>query len=244
MNYITDIEKTIKTGKEREYFNIHQIRYQYILERVSSLNLQGKGTALDIGCFPPHIFNRLKKGPFSFAMHGISSNHERVKQKSIISLNIEKDKLPYKDSYFDLILMTELIEHLTVNPLVYLAEVKRVLKPKGILLITTPNAAHLKNRSKLLLGRSPSFSLNQLYETGNHDGSIYHRHNREFTMSELKHILKRAGLTTRQARYVSFYTPFRKGKHSALRLGGHIITNFVPPPRDSIYVEALAKKLK
>ncbi|KKR71910.1 MAG: hypothetical protein UU81_C0046G0010 [Microgenomates group bacterium GW2011_GWC1_41_8] len=43
---------------------------------------------------------------------------------------------------------------------------------------------------KLLRGQSPSFPLSQLLDTNLSNDSIYFRHNREFTMDELKEILR------------------------------------------------------
>lgn len=47
-------------------------------------------------------------------------------------------RLPFKDNYFDIVLMMEVIEHLA-NSSVALKEIKRVLKPGGLLYISFPN---------------------------------------------------------------------------------------------------------
>jgi SAM-dependent methyltransferase len=49
--------------------------------------------------------------------------------------------LDLSDDSFDLVVSFETIEH-TVNPKQFLSEVKRVLKPGGILIISTPNRHH------------------------------------------------------------------------------------------------------
>lgn len=50
----------------------------------------------------------------------------------------QKDKLPFKDNCFDIVTFIEVIEHVE-NPDAALKEIKRVLKPDGILHITTAN---------------------------------------------------------------------------------------------------------
>jgi 2-polyprenyl-3-methyl-5-hydroxy-6-metoxy-1,4-benzoquinol methylase len=51
---------------------------------------------------------------------------------------------PFPDSYFDCIVFTEVIEHVE-NPIDYLREFFRILKPGGFLILSTPNATSLKN---------------------------------------------------------------------------------------------------
>jgi len=56
------------------------------------------------------------------------------------------DKLPFRDGEIDLIYCSEVIEHLW-SPEAFLQEIKRVLKPGGYLLLTTPNQPNVFQRS-------------------------------------------------------------------------------------------------
>lgn len=58
--------------------------------------------------------------------------------------------LPYLDASFDLVLMTEVIEHLE-NHRAALSELARVLRPGGRLILTTPNIMRLDSRLGFLL---------------------------------------------------------------------------------------------
>src|SRR3989339_1030210 len=227
----------LTSPEELNYFVIHKTRYLIILEEILNLNFPKHSRVLDIGCYPLHLFHALEGEPFEFKMKGIASNHEPVKEKNIVQLNIEKEKLPFKSDSFDFVLMTEVIEHLTADPRMYLDEVRRVMKKNGRLLITTPNAAHLKNRMKLLAGKSAHFPLEQLYQTNPDDDSLYFRHNREFTMDELQQIIRASNFVLRTSKFMSFYTPFRKNRRTNLvKLAGYFITQFIPFLRDSLYV--------
>lgn len=53
--------------------------------------------------------------------------------------------MPFRDSSFDFIIATEVIEHVR-HPKLMLDELKRLLKSSAKLLISTPNVAHLTNR--------------------------------------------------------------------------------------------------
>lgn len=62
---------------------------------------------------------------------------EKCKGKSIL---VKGDllSLPFKDNYFDVVIASEVIEH-TLKPKKAIGELARVLKEKGILILTTPN---------------------------------------------------------------------------------------------------------
>jgi SAM-dependent methyltransferase len=58
--------------------------------------------------------------------------------------------LPYPDESFDLVVLTEVIEHLE-NHRTALSEVARVLRPGGRLILTTPNIMRLDSRLSFML---------------------------------------------------------------------------------------------
>lgn len=99
--------------------------------------------------------------------------------------NIEADAFPYTDGQFDLVLFAEIIEHLLNDPCKTLREIKRVLRPDGTLILTTPNVARLENVVRLIAGEN-------LYDPYSGYGP-YGRHNREYNRHELVHLLKHEG---------------------------------------------------
>ena len=58
--------------------------------------------------------------------------------------------LPFPDGSFDLAICTEVLEHLFA-PQRALAEIRRVLRPGGRVIVTVPNLAHWRNRLDLAL---------------------------------------------------------------------------------------------
>jgi SAM-dependent methyltransferase len=95
--------------------------------------------------------------------------------------NIESERFPYEDGTFAVVLFCEILEHLPVDPIHTLAEIHRVLRPAGTLILTTPNAARLDNLYRVMDGSN-------MYETLSGYG-VYGRHNREYTVSELNELL-------------------------------------------------------
>lgn len=101
--------------------------------------------------------------------------------------NIESDPFPYRDAEFDVILFCEIIEHLLMDPVAVLKEIKRVLKPGGTLILTTPNVSRLENVTKMVAGVN-------IYDPYSAYGA-YGRHNREYNKHELYLLLDYLGFT-------------------------------------------------
>jgi 2-polyprenyl-3-methyl-5-hydroxy-6-metoxy-1,4-benzoquinol methylase len=52
--------------------------------------------------------------------------------------NIEVDDLPYEDETFDVVVMSEIIEHFHFQPLTAMRRAFRLVKPGGFMFVTTP----------------------------------------------------------------------------------------------------------
>lgn len=102
--------------------------------------------------------------------------------------DIERQALPFEDESFDFALFLSVLEHLKNSPKVPLAEIRRVLKRGGYLILNTPNIASLKKRLYLLLGKSPFLDLNYLFNS-----TEYFGHMREYTCSEVRQMLEWSG---------------------------------------------------
>jgi len=73
----------------------------------------------------------------------------------VCDFNRPRVELPFPDATFDLAICTEVLEHL-LWPQALLAETRRVLAPKGVLIVSVPNITSLTYRLAWLLGRIPS----------------------------------------------------------------------------------------
>jgi glycosyltransferase involved in cell wall biosynthesis/SAM-dependent methyltransferase len=103
--------------------------------------------------------------------------------------NIEAETFPYDDNSFDVVLFCEIIEHLLTDPVHALTEIRRVLKPGGDLVLTTPNVARLENARRIIAGEN-------VYDPYSGHGP-YGRHNREYTQEDLFSLLTANGFTVR-----------------------------------------------
>jgi len=98
---------------------------------------------------------------------------------------VENDDFPYPDGEFDVVIFAEIIEHLLNDPCKVLREIRRVLKPGGTLLLTTPNVARLENVARIIGGAN-------IYDPYSGYGP-YGRHNREYNRHELVQLLEFEG---------------------------------------------------
>lgn len=106
------------------------------------------GRWLDSGCakgFLLKIASQRGWEPYGFDVSSYAVNEARKNcpDARLFVLSAE-DKLPFGDSFFEVITALELIEHLKA-PENFFKEVYRILKPNGLLFITTPNIASLFN---------------------------------------------------------------------------------------------------
>ena len=107
--------------------------------------------------------------------------------------NAEKDCFPYGDAYFSTVLCCELVEHLTEDPMHMMAEINRILRPGGHLVLTTPNIASLRAIAAILSGYHPGFF--PAYIRPRVEGEEPEaRHNREYTAREIALLFHYAGL--------------------------------------------------
>lgn len=90
----------------------------------------------------------------------------------IVYCDLNKDSLPYDNGYFDYVICCEVIEHIR-NPWSLVGEIKRVMKAKGRLIISTPNVSKIYDRIYYLLrGVLPSFEQTEYISEMQHINPI------------------------------------------------------------------------
>jgi SAM-dependent methyltransferase len=170
-----------------------------------SLIADRTGRALELGANPYFTtmllkdFTKLELTLSNFFAEGLSNGAQAVNYRDAATgtaasttfafdhFNIEKERYPYDDGSFDVVLFCEIIEHLLMDPVQALSEISRILKPGGELVLTTPNVSRLENVAKMIAGEN-------IYDPYSGFGP-YGRHNREYNRHELFHLLAYCGFT-------------------------------------------------
>ena len=117
-----------------------------------------------------------------------------------VTWDLETTPYPLEDASQDAVVMTEVYEHLRDYPVRSLQEVARILRPGGRLYFTTPNAAYLMNRVRLLRGHNTAGRLEDWI------GGVPHaRHAREYTFPEAEALMAYAGLEVVSSTSRHFY---------------------------------------
>lgn len=192
---------------------------------IKELNKKNKsGRFLDVGCATGYMINRISQEP-GWEVYGVELSKKPVYfAREVLGLeNITHGDLfsaEYPESFFDCINVSDVLEHVP-NPVEFLVECRRILKPDGILFLGVPN------------GYNDSRGLIRYYESEKEAGCHASGHifffqketfqylfeHTGFEILEVKTVgikngLRNIGLLPRKANWKDFYRP-RKEKEVA-----------------------------
>lgn len=116
--------------------------YEIITQVLSSFPKKSK--ILDAGCGQGDLGKKLLE--IGLQVFACDINEKEFLYKNIPFKHGDLNKkLPYKKNYFDIIVCLEVIEHL-YNPWFLISEFHRVLREKGILILSSPNTSNILAR--------------------------------------------------------------------------------------------------
>lgn len=175
-----------------QYALCHIDHYKDIIRNLRSIySLKKFERLLDVGGVPGHIAAIVRQ--IGFDIDVVDIKPERAKglfhsmDIAYYRVDVESEHLPFSDNTYDLVLFSEVLEHLRNNPLSALVEIRRVLKPGGICLLSTPQITPLM-RWRFLLGYDYQDDIIGEYaklDTIGHMGHI-----RLYSKTEVERVLK------------------------------------------------------
>ena len=176
------------------------------LERTLNITPPGgpEDRILEMGAYmqmTPALRGRLGYGEVRGCYYGPAgqTDHREVKSATgeiftceVDLFDAEKDRFPYPDEHFATILCCELLEHLPSDPMFLMAEINRILRPGGHVVMTTPNVASLRALRAILEGYHPGF-FPAYIKPAEPGAEVEARHAREYTPREMHYLLQDSG---------------------------------------------------
>lgn len=140
------MRKKIETKKEIDETQINttnritnRIRYRIMRKMINSCNPKDVVVDLGSGRYPISDGINFKK---------------RYLIDEVYGHDLEKG-IPLDDNIADVVIAGEVIEHIK-NSKLFISEIKRILKPRGYLILSTPNACSIISRVKMIFGKLPT----------------------------------------------------------------------------------------
>lgn len=227
MNPEKELLKTLKTtqipdipeDELQEYLNVHFSRLYFLLHLVKKF---GKDSSedhiLDSGA-KPYVFTTMLLKETDATVSGLGYTIDPLPEKvdayvcarpaqkktmrvdgkpfTMYQGNIEIDMMPFENETLDAVVCTETMEHLTFNPSFMLFQTNRVLKQSGYLFFSVPNALYWPRLLAFMFGKN----IDDPYSFHGPGG----RHNRLFTMKELRKLMELHGFEVVERYQKTFY---------------------------------------
>lgn len=240
---LQEIESLKQIIKELDnpYLKYHSRRFEEIVNFVKN-NYSEDKKILDIGNSP---FAKILSQLFSCQVDELGFEKDSVKtfgHQYRFDLNDSYDKNDWRTDIgtYDIIIFTEVIEHLYTSPNHVLSYLYSILKDNGKLILQTPNAVVLHKRMQLILGKNPYMLIR--------DNKFNPGHFREYTKAELIGYAQQSGFIVDKTYYGNYFDyqysfdQSNKGKvHKYLKIINFIYAIMPPSFRPGITM-VLSKK--
>jgi SAM-dependent methyltransferase len=219
----------------RAYYKRYRSRYKECIRRFAALAPPHAVDVLDVGggqlalmctkLWSDHGVAADLPGPHLsyIAGHGVETTH----------WNLCKTEPPFSTK-FDFVFLSEVIEHLPIPGYIALERLRRIMRPGGIIICTTPNLYRLRNVLYMALGL-PIFDYFQYP-----DAEIALGHVLEYSRDHLAWQFKKAGFTQCRVEYSQMHHLPTNPLFRPLALLGYPL-HIIPQWRDNLVATACAQ---
>lgn len=193
------VEDDREPFRDTLYFNNHIRRFRLLVDLVLSIRKK-PASVLEVGGAHLHLSALLSMAGFSVSASDVPDfvHHPRYAARArqldidhrILDL-ADLDQSPYVEQSFDIIIFSEILEHLNFSPLPAFLWMNRLLKPDGAVIISTPNAFNRQMMEDYSALRATPFEPVERFV---HKPS-YCLHHRLYTHREIAYLCEGSGLS-------------------------------------------------
>lgn len=152
-------------------------KYHYYTHEWTCKHVKKGQYVLDVGTgigTLPYLLSLKGANPVGIDISEVGINKAKECLPGLMFHQMNADSLQFQDNLFDVVTSNQLLEHVE-NPEIVIKEMLRVLKPKGILLITVPinNRLDVDNRDVGHINHWRYYDLMELFEKFGNNFKIY-----------------------------------------------------------------------
>lgn len=190
----------------RTYASSHATRLAFDLD-LTRQHVKPGASVLEVGSVPLLLTGALQKS--GYRVTGVDIDPSRYTEAiaalglNVLRTNVETEGIPLPDSSVDCILFNEVFEHLRINIIATFRSLIRVLRPGGVMFVSTPNLRCATTLFRLTFS-GYVFSVYGPYsklESLGHMGHV-----RLYTAAELAQFLTKMGLEVESVIYRGAYS--------------------------------------
>lgn len=197
-----------------EYWSVFEPHVRLMMADITERFPPSKDVRLlDVGCFNgymSYLFAQLGYSVVGADAEDLEDRRAVFNKAGIKFVSANFNELnPFPDlepNTFDIVIIAQVIEHILNHPLGLLRSIANVMRPGGIMILTTPNPLTVMNAVRVFRGThslwgtrdfidEPKIKENQIITKAD-------IHYREYTHAELEHMLTKAGLHVELSRFL------------------------------------------
>ena len=199
----------------KDYYRSARGRYRETFRRIAALGLPQGASHLDIGGGQFALLSRRVLGFQGHCGDVVDTAREDLAEQGIALQHVDLFRGEFSEGGpYDLITLCEVIEHIPKPPYLVLTDLRRLLKPGGIILMTTPNGYRVRNLLYMIVNKQ----VLGIYRYPENNQALGHQH--EYTHWQMGWQMRAAGL---EPLFLEYYQP-RFAGHSAGATIAHLLT--------------------